>query len=231
MPRFELDPLIFRLRVSVLFGMYWERLKRHAVGEMLAGAGIAVGVALVFGVLVANSSIVGSAREILHDVNGTASLELAARSSQGFSQILAKRASQLPGVKDSAYLLRTNAIIRGPSGERAVQLVGVTAGLVGMEGSATQNLGSGALLLQGGIGLPSGVAQSIGVRTESTTRLLTNGYAHTVAVRAVLGEGAIGAVASSGITVALLPYAQQLTGQPGRVTTSSSAPNRARRAR
>jgi putative ABC transport system permease protein len=214
----KLDPLIFRLRMSVLFGMYWERLKRHAAGELLAGAGIAVGVALVFGVLVADTSIVSSVRETLHEVDGNASLELAARSSQGFSETLATRASSLPGVKDSAYLLRQNAILRGPGGERSVQFVGVTAGLVGLEGSAVQNLGAGALLLQGGIGLPSGVAQSIGVRTESTARLLVGGYAHSVRVRAVLGEGAIGAVAGSGITVALLPYAQQLTGQPGRVT-------------
>ncbi len=215
----ELDPLIFRLRVSVLFGMYWERVKRHARSELLAGVGIAVGVALVFGVLVANTSIVGSVRETLHDVDGTASLELAARSSQGFSEALAQRASSLPGVKDSAYLLRQNAILRGPGGERAVQFVGVTAGLVGLEGPAVQNLGAGALLLQGGVGLPSGVAQSIGARTESTARLVVDGYAHAVRVRAVLGEGAIGAVAGSGITVALLPYAQTLTGQEGRVTS------------
>jgi putative ABC transport system permease protein len=219
MRRPELDPLIFRLRVSVLFGMYWKRVKRHARSELLAGAGIAVGVALVFGVLVANTSIVGSVRETLHDVDGSASLELAARSSQGFSEALAQRASSLPGVRDSAYLLRQNAILRGPGGERAVQFVGVTAGLVGLEGPAVQNLGAGALLLQGGVGLPSGVAQSIGARTESTARLLVDGYAHTVRVRAVLGEGAIGAVAGSGITVALLPYAQTLTGQEGRVTS------------
>jgi putative ABC transport system permease protein len=206
------------MRLSVLFGMYWQRLRRQTVGELLAGAGIAVGVALVFGVLVANTSIVGSAREILHDVSGAASLELVARSSQGFGETLAKRASSLPGVRDSAYLLREDAIIQGPAGERPVQLIGVTAGLVGMEGPATQNLGPGALLLSDGVGLPSGVAQSIGARTESTVRLLANGETHTVAVRAVLGEGAIGAVAASGITVALLPYAQTLTGQPGRVT-------------
>ncbi len=215
---FELDPLIFRLRVSVLFGMYWERLRRNARSELLAGAGIAVGVALVFGVLVANTSIVGSVRESLHDVNGSASLELAARAPQGFSETLAKRAGHVPGVQDSAFLLRQNAIIRGPAGERAVQLDGVTAGIVGMEGAATQNLGSGALLIAGGIGLPSGVAQAIGARPESTARLLVDGYARTVRVRAVLGEGTIGALASSGVTVVLLPYAQTLTGQTGRVT-------------
>jgi putative ABC transport system permease protein len=169
-------------------------------------------------VLVANTSIVGSVRETLHDVDGSASLELAARSPQGFSETLAKRVGGMPGVKDSAFLLRQNAVIRGPTGERAVQLDGVTAGIVGMEGAATQNLGSGALLIAGGIGLPSGVAQSIGARPESTARLLVDGYAHTVRVRAVLGEDTIGALAGSGITVALLPYAQTLAGQKGRVT-------------
>jgi putative ABC transport system permease protein len=218
MRRPSLDPLIFNLRTSALFDMYRQRLRNHTISELLAGAGIAVGVALVFGVLVANTSIVGSASEILHAVDGRASVELAARSSQGFSETLAERASNLPGVKDSAYLLRQNAIVQGPSGERAVQLVGVTAGLVELEGSATQNLGSGAQLVADGIGLPSGVAQSIGARTESNVRVLTNGQAHPVRVRAVLGEGAIGAVADSGIVVTLLHNAQQLTGLNDRVT-------------
>lgn len=217
--RFSFDPCIAGVRVSVLFGLYRQRWRSHPMGELLAGGGIAVGVALVFGVLVANTSIVGSAREIFHEVDGSASVELVARSSQGFSQALARRAASAPGVKDSALLLRQNAIIKGPHGERAVQLVGVTAGLVGLGGSATQNLGSGALLLSGGLGLPSSVAQSIGAKTESSVRLVANGHIHTASVRAVLDEGAIGAVASSGITVALLPYAQTLTGQAGRVTS------------
>jgi putative ABC transport system permease protein len=215
---YSLDPRIYGLRLSILFKLYRLRLKTYPVSEFMAGGGIAVGVALVFGVLVANTSIVGSSREILHDVYGAASLELAARSSQGFDETLANRAARLPGIKDAAFLLRQDAIIRGPAGNRAVQLVGVTSGLVGMEGAATQNLGAGALLVQGGIGLPSGVAHSIGARTEATTEVLSNGYIHTARVRAILGEGSIGAVAASGITVALLPYAQQLTGQRGRVT-------------
>lgn len=214
----QLDPVIFGLRLSALLAMYRERLRRHALGELLAGAGIAVGVALVFGVLTANTSILGSARETLHDVDGKANLELAARSPQGFGETLAKRAGALPGVYAAAFLLRENAILQGPAGERAVQLVGVSGGLVGLQAPATQNLGAGAQLLRGGIGLPSGVAQSIGAHTEADARLLVNGYAHHVPIRAVLGEGAIGAVASSAITVALLPYAQTLTRQPGRVT-------------
>jgi putative ABC transport system permease protein len=213
------DPRIFGLRLSVLLGLYRQRWRSHPVGELLAGSGIAVGVALVFGVLVANTSIVGSAREILHEVDGSASIELVARSQQGFSQSLGQRAAGLPGIKASALLLRQNAIIKGPDGERAVQLVGVTAGLLELGGTATQDLGSGSSLLSGGLGLPSSVAQSIGAMTASSVHLLANGHAHIANVRAILDEGTIGALAASGITVALLPYAQTLTGQTGRVTS------------
>jgi putative ABC transport system permease protein len=216
--RHPLNPLIVGVRVSVLFGLYRQRLRNHTVGELLAGSGIAVGVALVFGVLVANSSIVGSAREIIHAVDGSASVELSARSPEGFSERLAQRAASLPGVQDSALLLRESAVLRGPAGRQSVQLVGVSAGVIGLGGSATRDLGAGALLLSGGVGLPSGIAESIGAQTEHTVTLLANGAAHTTRVRAVLNAGAIGALSSSGIAVALLPSAQTLTGRPGRVT-------------
>ncbi|HYM44938.1 MAG TPA: FtsX-like permease family protein [Solirubrobacteraceae bacterium] len=209
---------VFGLRVSVLFGLYRQRLKYHAVRELLAGGGIAVGVALVFGVLLANGSVLGSAREIVHAVDGSASLELAARSPHGFSQRLADQAERLPGVQDAALLLRENAVIEGPRGSRSVQLVGVTAGLIGLRGSATKDLGSGALLLGRGVGLPSGVAESIGAQTDGTVTLLVGGAAHTTRVRVVLNAGAIGSLSTSGLVVARLPVAQALAGQPGRVT-------------
>jgi putative ABC transport system permease protein len=202
----------------VLFGLYRRRLKYHAVRELLAGGGIAVGVALVFGVLVANGSVLNSAREILHAVNGSASLELAARSPHGFSQRLADRVAGLPGVRVAAFLLRENAVIEGPSGSRSVQLVGVTAKLTGLQGSATQNLGSGVLLLSGGIGLPSGVAKSIGAQPEGAVMLLAGGAAHATKVRAVLNAGAIGSLSTSGLVIARLSAAQAFAGEQGRVT-------------
>jgi putative ABC transport system permease protein len=216
--RHPLNPSICGLRISALFALYRRHLRSHAVAELLAGSGIAVGVALVFGVLVANSSILDSAREIIHAVDGTATLELAARSPHGFSDKLAERAAGLPGVQNAALLLRENAVLEGPRGRAPVQLVGVTAGLVRLGGSATRNLGAGALLLSGGIGLPSGVAGSIGAQTASPVTLIANGAAHTAQVRAVLDAGAIGGVSASGVAVALLPYAQRFVGEPGRVT-------------
>ena len=215
---FWFDPTISGMKLSGLYAIYRERLHYQRSEEMLAGAGIAIGVALVFGVLVANSSVLGSTRQMTSSVNGSASLRLVARSSAGFPQGLGTRAEQLPGVLSAAPLLRESAVIEGPKGRATIQLVGVTARLLSLGGSATRDLGAGAMLLNGGIGLPSGVADAVGVQTEGSATLLVNGTERVVPVRAVLDAGAIGALADSGVTIALLDKAQKLTGEPGRVT-------------
>ncbi len=211
-------PHIAGLRVSTLFRLYRIRLRDHPIQELLAGSGIAVGVALVFGVLIANTSITASAGEAVHSVIGSAQLQIAARSTDGFSEHLANQASTLNGVKDSAYLLRVNATVVGPSGRQSIQLVGVTAGIVGFGGSATQDLGAGESLLTGGIGLPSSVGSAIGAKPGASVTVLAAGQAHRVAVRGVLNSGVIGALANSHVAVTLLPTAQTLVGEPQRVT-------------
>lgn len=216
--RFRFDPSIFGLRLTALYAIYREHWRYYRAPELMAGAGIAVGVSLVFGVLVANSSILGSTREAIHAVDGSASLELVARSPHGFGQGLSQRVSELPGVAVAAPVLRESAVIEGPKGRLLGQLIGVSARFVGLESSATKDLGAGAQLLSGGVGLPSGVASAIGAHTERQAKLLANGVAHTVQVRAVLDAGAIGSLAASRIFVTLLQNAQTLAGEPGRVT-------------
>jgi putative ABC transport system permease protein len=218
LPRHPLNPRILGVRASVLRDLYRTRLRRQLVAELLAGAGIAIGVALVFGVLVANMSLTGSTANLIRAVNGRARLQLQARSQEGFSEQLARKAGMLPGVKDAAYLLRQPAVIVGPHGRRTIQFVGVTSGIVALGGVATQNLGAGALLLTAGIGLPSGVAESIGIQQGEQVTLLAKGAVHQISVRAVLNSGAIGSVAESPVVVSLLPVAQRLTEEPGRVT-------------
>ena len=56
-----LKPMIAGLRFSALVDLYRWRLGNHKTQELLAGIGIAIGVALFFGVLVANASLMGSA--------------------------------------------------------------------------------------------------------------------------------------------------------------------------
>lgn len=216
--RFRFDPSIYGLRLSALYAIYREHWRYYRAPELMAGAGIAVGVSLVFGVLVANSSILGSTRETINAVNGSASLELVARSPHGFTQGITQRVSELPGVAVAAPVLRESAVIEGPRGRLLGQLVGVSARIVGLESSATKDLGAGAQLLSGGVGLPSGVADAVGARTEHQAKLLVNGVSHSVQVRAVLDAGAIGSLAASRIVVTLLNNAQTLASQPGRVT-------------
>ncbi len=219
-------PTVAGLRFSALVDLYRWRLGDRKVQELLAGMGIAIGVALFFGVLVANSSLIGSAGQLIHAVNGSARLQLVARSSEGFPESLAKRVKGLPGVSVAAPLLRENATIIGPSGRDSIQLVGVTPSEVALEGAVTRDLSAGSVALAGGVGLPSALADRIGAQAGQPTTLLTNGSSHALEVRAIFGSQTVGAVANSPIVVALLADAQRLAGKSGRVTEVLVKPRR-----
>jgi putative ABC transport system permease protein len=214
----RLSPTVLGMRPSALLDLYRWHLKDHRMQELLAGLGIAVGVALFFGVLVANTSIQGSASQLLQAVTGSARYELSARSSGGFEENVVDAVRALPGVQATAPILRESATIVGPSGRQLVQLLGVTPGLVALHTAAVKNLGAGTTLLSGGIGLPSEVAAATGAQPGQPLTLLTNGDAHSVLVRAVLAGQIIGPVADSPIAIMLLPLAQALTAKPRRVT-------------
>ena len=126
----------------------------------------------------------------------------------------------------AAPILREDATIAGPRGAQKVQLIGVTPRLVALGSAATQNLGGGAVLIAGGVGLPATVASRIGVRLAQPATLLADGRAQALRVRAVLGTQTIGAVASSPVVIALMPVAQQLTGRQGRITSVLIEPRR-----
>jgi putative ABC transport system permease protein len=216
--RRALDPSIMQVRLSGLLTLYRWRVRKHGMQELLAGVGIAVGVALCFGVLVANTSISVSARELVDGVTGAARLQLSARSPAGLSEALAQRAEHLPGVLHATRLLRLDATLEGPRGHSPAQLVGVTSSLISLQSSATRNLSSDVQLTTGGLGLPAGVAEAIGAHARGNVRLLISGAAHEVAVAAVLGTQTIGPLSHSPVAVAVLPYAQQLVGLQGRVS-------------
>jgi len=197
--------------------LYRVRLRSHAVQELLAGSGIAVGVALVLGVLVANSSLTGSAGELVHDVIGTARLQVVARSQQGFDQGLAPVAQRLAGVRVAAPVLRANAAIVGPRGRTGIQLFGATEVAVKLGGLGRTVLSQHNA--QGFLFLPASVAEAIGTRAGENVTVLAMGHAQTLRVGAVFGSGAGGgALASSPIAVVPLALAQSLTGLTNRIT-------------
>jgi putative ABC transport system permease protein len=175
-------------------------------------------VALVFGVLLANSSLLGTTESTVRGVIGDARLQLSARSDQGLAQAFASRVRRMPGVQAAAPVLQESATVVGPKGRAHVQIVGVTPSLVTLGGSIPQDIGAGPLLVAGGLGLPSAVAKTIGVRPEQSVSVLADGIAHAVRVSAIAGPNVLGAAADSPIVVALIGVAQRITDRPGRVT-------------
>lgn len=228
-------PTALGLSIGLPFTLYWWRLRTKAAQELLAAMGIAVGVALVFGVLVANTSIGGSAGGLVHQLIGSAQLQLVARSQDGFNQGMARRVEALPGVQTASPLLRTDAVIIGSRDSEPIQLIGLTVRQLSLSPQAARDLSaSAASLISGGVGLPSGVADKAGAEPGKIVALRTNGEIHRVQVRAVLGSQAIGAVSNSPIAISLLSTAQKLAGEPGRITSvlvKTSPGERARVAR
>jgi putative ABC transport system permease protein len=214
----------------MLLFLYRRRLRAHPMQELLAGAGIAVGVALVFGVLLANSSLTSSASELVHSLIGSARLSLSARSASGLPERLTERVRALPGVQAATPLLRQSATVAGPRGSARVQLIGVAPSLASLGGLSTQQLRAGSSLLESGVALPTSVSEEIGAHPHGTIWLLQRGFAHRTSVRLPLAGGALAALADSPVVLAALSTAQQLSGRPQRVSQILVEPRAGRRA-
>ena len=206
------------LRYSVPVSLYAQHLRQRKGQEFLAGVGIAVGVALVFGVLIASTSVTGSASEAVRGVSGGAKLQLAARSPAGFDARLVPAVEQLSGVKHSGAVLRENTTIVGATARTPAQLVGFTVGVIALGGSSTRALTQGAIPEAEGLVLSGSLARTIGARLGQTVTVLAAGAAHRVKVVEVLSGSRFGALASSPVAVAQMSVAQMLTGRAGRVT-------------
>lgn len=217
------------MKPRTLFYFYAWRLRAHPLQELLAGAGIAVGVALLFAVQVANSSIANSVEQLFRGITGSAQIELASGDEHGFDERLVSAVRQLPGVEVAAPTLQRRAIVRGPTGSQQVALVGVDTSLASLGGSLTRAFGKQGLLLpEEGVVLPDRIARAIGAVPRRSVLLMVAGHATRVRVAATLGAGQIGRAAGSPLMIARLPYAQQLAGMPGIVTQAyvSTEPGR-----
>ncbi len=225
-------PTVLGLDLGVAFNLYAWRLHTRAAQEFLAAIGIAVGVALVFGVLVANTSIVGSAGSLVHQLVGSAQLQLVARSQGGLDESVVPKVQALSGVQATSPILRENVVLYGPRASEPIQLIGLTARQLSLNPEAARDLGSSATqLITGGIGLPSSVAETTGSEANRLATLHADGTRQQVRVGAVLGSQTIGAVADSPVAVALLSTAQGLTGETGRVTAVLVKAQRGKEAR
>lgn len=232
------------MRPSALLYMYRRRLRAHALQELLAGAGIAIAVALVFAAFLAESSISGSAARVVHTVVGPADLQLRARGGDGFDEGVLAQVKRLPGVRQAAPLLEEPATLLAPGGRRLqVVLAGADLRLATLDGLA-ETLPVGALS-SSGIGLSRAGARELGIPGSAsagegggaenggggavaggagreggrrTVALLLRGRSYTTRVSAVLGPEAAGALAGADVAVMRLSRLQRLAGLPRAVT-------------
>lgn len=217
------------MRPGTLLYFYGRRLRTHPIQELLAGLGIAIGVALTFAVLVANNSITGSAREITRGLAGAASLQVVSRDSAGFDERLADRVRRIEGVVRVSALLEQRAILVGPNGRHVAGYVaGADPSLAALGGVFTRNVSVDELELRPGVLLPRAMAEALGLpgtaaQTKQGQRqprisLHVRGRAFPVTVGAVLGREAIGPTADAMAALALRSDLQRFAGLPGRAT-------------
>ncbi len=208
------------MRPRVIAYLYLRRLRVHFVQELLAGIGVAVSVALVFGATVISESEAGSAGSVVHALVGPADLQLRARDGRGFQEGLLPRVQRMAAVKTAAPLLERMAVVRPAKGAPvSIELLGIDSRLAQLNGLAHSLSPTG--LAPGTVVLSSASVKAMH-QSPSTIR------GHSIAidlqddttrwkVAAVLGPST-GALSDARVIVVPLRELQRLTGLQGRLT-------------
>jgi putative ABC transport system permease protein len=211
------------LPLSTQVYIYRNRLRVHAVQELLAVMGVAIAVALVFAVTVGNNSIAGSTEAAVHILIGPASLQLEARSNDGFNEDLLQRVQRLPGVRRAAPLLEQDATITGANGRHeTVGLAGTDISLALLDGLAeTLPIST---LAPADIALSTVIAEALRIKpsdsrsSKVSVSVNLRGTSHRLKVAAVLGTEAVGALSRAFVATMPLASLQRIAGLQRRIT-------------
>jgi putative ABC transport system permease protein len=229
----------------MLCRLYWWRLRTQPIQEALAVFGIAVGVALIFAVEIANTSVPASVRDLVHGIAGPASLEIAARTPEGFNERLLSKVEQAPGVFGTSGILDAHVTVIGPHGDRSLTLFGAGSAISAIGGPLARQFPTSALesgvpagvqdprlvaRLHGAhvntIALPEGVAHALGASSGQLLLIDADGRQVIVLCGAVLSTQQFGAAAESPVAIAQLSTAQSITGLPNRLNRILILPER-----
>lgn len=206
------------MRLTDIAYLYLRQSRTRWVQELLAIAGIAVGVALMFASLVASTSLTGSVQQLTSGIVGDSRWQLAARGANGLDASLLDDVLRIDGVRDAAPLLETRALVEGPKGELPVLLVGGDPKFARMGGPLLQLFTSEQIARQRAVALPEPVAQAIGVKYGNNVTVRTGGGSGRPPLAGQLDESEIGSLMHSPVVLVPLAYAQVLSGMRGRVT-------------
>ena len=206
------------MKLSNIAGLYVVRLRVRLVQELFAVLGIAVGVALLFASQVANTSLSGSVDQLTSGIVGRASLQLESRDTGGIGERTLGAVQRLPGVRQAAPVLATNADLIGPSGRRVVYLIGADPSFARLGGVLLRHLTAVQFARQRALAIPAPIAQQIGVGPLQPLTIDVDGHSAPTLVGLTLQAAEIGALVHSPVAIAPLAYAQHLVGMPGKIS-------------
>ncbi|MEX1142647.1 MAG: FtsX-like permease family protein [Thermoleophilaceae bacterium] len=214
--------------LHALLYLYGRRVRAYPVQELLAGLGIAIGVALAFAVMVSTGSIVASASEVMRGVTGSADLQLTARDRRGFDARLLRDVRRMPGVAHAAPLIEQRAVLIGPDGrEVPVTIASIDPTLAALSGTLTRSFAPGGFKLGRGVMIPSATAEALGLPSATAEigaqplpqiQAHVRGRAVDLTVAAVLGRDTVGPLTDAQLAVAPLAHLRRVTGMQGQVT-------------
>lgn len=197
--------------------LYRIRLRHRWLQELLAVAGIAVGVALLFASQVASTSLSGPVRDLNRSLVGDSQMQLVGRGAEGFSADVADRIRALPGVTIAAPVLQVQANVVGPKGSQAITLFGADPRTVELGGASLQGFTDEEAAEGEAIGLPEPIASATGIRFGDDARVQIAGRNRAVPTATVTSED-IGPLVDTAIALSPLKYLQRLAGLRGRVS-------------
>ena len=199
--------------------LYRVRVRARAVQECLAIAGIAAGVALLFASQVASTSLQSSVTQLSRGIVGQATLQLVARDPHGFSEGLLGKVRHISGVRVAAPISETAANAKGPNGSASIELIGADTSLSALGGSLVRRAALSPFGNIGAVVLPVPLAERIGVtKFGEEVELQTGARTESVPLYALLHKSQLGPLIDSRVAIAPLLFAQETTGQLGRVS-------------
>jgi putative ABC transport system permease protein len=204
------------MRLSSVAHLYWTRLRLRLVQELLAITGIAIGVALVFAALVANTSLTGSVREMTDGVVGQADFQLVAHGSQGFDEHLLSRVKRIDGIETAAPGLEARVNLIGAAGRRSVVLLAGDFRFSGLGGTLLPQFTRRELGQPRGLALPVPLADDLGISVGQPVPIETGKETTDAPLGAALRTEDIGSLVESPVALAPLRFAQEITGMEGR---------------
>jgi len=219
------------ISLRTLLRFYRRHLRVQPLREFMAVVGVAAGVALLFAVQVANSSVTGAFEQVVQGVAGHATLEVAARSPEGFSESIGEQIESTPGIKAAAPVLTQQVIVAGLKTSKPLTLVGADERLATLGGELISRFERYAEVSRRGLlVLTQPTAEALYVKRGDVVAIKIGERTEHLALDAIVPDSQLGPLAESPIAATSLPVVQVLSRLPDRITRVLIEPSEGREA-